>query len=348
MTTPSTCGSNDDCPVGLICSNGSCVPQGNTPGGCANASQCPTGQICVAGNCVAQQVCNIPHQPNRLQGQWKFDSQLHIRDGLEGLTDGVLSVATSLQEMITGKFKISGVPGFISDLVSSAVKSLVKEYVPKWGQQVIQWLANVDDAIDDTRVLSTETFTAIGQDQYVGSSTWTLVEFEFQGAKVSSAPESIPGLGKVTTENYTAREMCGVLVMDKHKVKNSVGLLYRWAIEAVLTAVSCSVSDVPCYTDLKKMLGDLIDCPAIGSAVESSIGYGTGSLVEAACKANKDKLVKKLLEELDSLATKMEYMSLGAKADIANESQLANGRWFGVLGGAFGSGNFEGTFSAQK
>ncbi|PID38915.1 MAG: hypothetical protein CSA24_00395 [Deltaproteobacteria bacterium] len=355
MTPPGTCQDNDQCPAGFICANGVCTPDpnggsGGVPG-CLDNNQCPAGQVCVAGQCKPNSVCSIPHSPTRLAGTWQLDSQLKVRDGLKGLTKGVLSVASTLQDIIDGKFKIKGVPSVFSKLIGGIVKGLIDQYVPPWGTELIRWLSNVNDAIDTWRVVSLDVLQPLGGDQYIANTKWTLVEFEYQGAKVSASPANIPGLGEITVNGYSAREVCGTMILDKHKVKNSFGKIFRWAIEALLTTITCTRSDIPCYTTLDQMFNALIDCQKLGQAVASadSTVPGISTLVASACTAEKQKLVTLLLKELDDLAAKMTYMSLSAKADIANNNvQLLNGRWYGVLGGAYGKGNFEGSFIGSK
>lgn len=357
MTPPGTCQDNDQCPAGFICSNGMCKPDpnGGAPGGgapgCLDNNQCPAGQVCVAGQCKPQAVCNIPHSPTRLGGTWELDSQLKVRDGLEGLTKGILSLASTLQDIVDGKFAIKGVPSVFSSLIGGIVKSLIDQYVPPWGTDLIKWLSNVDDAIDTWRVVSLDVLQPLGNDQYIANTKWTLVEFEYEGAKVSASPANVPGLGEITVNGYSAREVCGTMILDKHKVNNKFGKIFRWAIEALLTTISCSKSNIPCYTTLDQMFNDLIDCQKLGQAVASADSTipGISSLVASACVAEKQNLIQLLLKELDDLAAKMTYMSLSAKADIANNNvQLLNGRWYGVLGGSYGKGNFEGSFTGSK
>ncbi len=351
---PSGCQTNENCPAGYMCIGGACVPGGaDGKPGCKADSECPTGQICLSGVCKPKQVCTIPHAPNRLAGTWTFDSQLHVRDGLEGFTKGLLNVASTLQKIIEGKFSVSGVPSFLTSILGAMIQDLIKQYVPAWGQSVIALLADVNDVIDDTHVVSTETITSLGNDLYAGTSVWNKVEFEYKGVKVSTAPEAIPGLGKVTTESYAAREVCGVFFMDNHKVKNAIGKVFRWAIEAVLTGVTCTNSSFTCYKDLKTMFNAVIDCQGLADAIKSASQTNTALagldvVVLAACVAQKGSLVNMIMQELDDLALKLTYMSLAAKADIASPNQLVQGKWYGTLGGAYGKGNFEGTFTAVK
>jgi hypothetical protein len=351
---PSGCQTNENCPVGYLCVSGACVPDGGGgKPGCKAATDCPADQVCLSGECKPKQVCTIPHPLDRMAGSWTFDSQLHVRDGLQGFTKGLLSFASYLQNVIDGKFAISGVPSFLTAILGAVLQDLIKQYVPPWGTSVIALLADINDVIDDTHVVSTETITALGNDFYSGSSTWTKVEFEYKGVKVSTAPENIPGLGKVTTESYSAREVCGVLYIDNHKVKNAIGKLFRWAIEAVITGVTCTQQNMKCYKDLPSMFNDLVDCQGLANGIANAASSnsalkGLDLLVLAACTTQKQTLLSTLMKELDDLALKLTYMSLAAKADIASASQLVNGKWYGTIGGAYGKGNFEGTFTALK
>jgi len=349
MPPPGGCVTNDECPAGFLCISGVCKPDSNGQTGCLTDVNCPSGQICINGDCKPKGVCNIPHALDRMKGNWKLDSMLHVRDGLQGFTKGLLSVATTMQSIIDGKFSISGLPSVLTDIIAGILQNLIQQYVPAWGKQVIKLLATVDDVIDDTRVVSVEHLQPLGNDMYTGSSTWQLVEFEFQGVKVAKAPQNIPGVGPVTTTSYTAREVCGVLFIDQHKVKNSVGQIYRWAIEALITAISCSMNNVPCYTNINAMFNDLIDCPKLAAAVADQNAFpGLGPAVLAACQAEKQSLIQLLIQELNDLAVNMTYMSLKAKADILNANSMVNGKWYGVLGGTYGYGNFEGAFTGVR
>ena len=346
---PGVCKTNDDCPVTYYCKAGVCTYHGSKPA-CTTNIHCPTGQYCVNGICKTKQTCKIAGVFNRLKGNWRLDSKLKVRDGLKGFTKGLLGVATTMQNLIDGKFTIKGVPSFLTNIIAGALQGMIHKYVPPWGKQVIQALANIDDAIDDTRVISIENLASVGNGQYIGNSTWILVEFEYKGVKVSTNPTNTPALGKITTTSYTAREICGTFYMDKHKVKNHIGKVYRWAIEAIITGVTCSMKNVPCYKSINAMFNDLIKCQQLGAAMGNSNSSipGLAAAVTAACNSQKSYLVNLLIKELNDLTANLTYMSLKATATIPNNNQLQNGKWYGVLGGGYGKGNFEGTFKGHR
>ncbi len=137
--------------------------------------------------------------------------------------------------------------------------------------------------------------------------------------------------------------------MDKHKVKNHIGKIYRWAIEAIITGVTCSMKNVPCYKSINQMMQNLIRCQQLGNAMGGTSSLpGLGTAVAAACSAQKQTLIKMLIKALDDLTAKLTFMSLKAKATIPNNNQMTNGKWYGVLGGGYGKGNFEGTFKGHR
>ena len=341
MAPPAGCQTNEDCPAGYLCKSGSCVPDGvNGAPGCAKNTDCGNAQVCVGGVCKPSATCSIPHPLDRLAGSWTLDSMLHVRDGLQGFTKGLLGLASTLQSIIDGKFTISGVPSFFTSIIGGLLQGMIQQYVPPWGTSVISLLNDVNEVIKDTHVISTEQITALGSDMYLGNSIWQLVEFEYKGVKVSTTPDKIPGLGQV----------CGVFYIDKHKVKNAIGKIFRWAVEAVITGVSCSMDNGPCYKDLPSMFNDLIDCNGLAAAMASSNGQVTGldALVLAACVAEKQTFINLLTQALDDLELNLTYMSLAARADVQSANQLANGRWYGALGSAYSKGNFDGEFTGVK
>jgi len=345
LPPPGACTSNLNCPMGYICKNGTCVWGSSVPPGCGPKKPCPSGKLCVNGKCVPKKNCTLPNINDRLKGRWRLDSTLHVRDGLKGFTKGLLSVSTSMNNIITGHFKISGVPSFVSSLVASLLKNTIKKYVPGWAQQVITFLANVDDAIDDTRIISMETYKPAGHALYVGSSEWIRVEFEFKGVKVSSTPQNIPGLGSVKTSGYTAREICGIFMIDRHKIKNAIGKIYRWAVEALITGISCATPNTPCYKSINAMFNDLVNCSALAKAVGGS--FGLESVVLAACQSQKQTLVNSLISQLNQLSVSMTFMSLAGQCNVQTGNTFVHGKWYGVLGGTYGNGNFEGTFKGN-
>jgi len=355
---PPTCKDNSDCPSGYICVNGTCVPQGKPPGkGCTSNSNCPPGQVCINGKCVPKSTCLIKHNPDRLKGNWKFDSLLHLRDALSPVLKGLLGTAGTLNSIISGTFSISGVPSIISSLVSKYLQSLIKSYVPPWGTQLVAALSNINDVCDDMRVLSTVKMTSTGTDSYVCAEVWDIVEFTFQGKKISSPPQAIPTIGKVKVPNYTGYEICGTLLLSKHSVTNQVGGIVKWAIDTSLSLITCGIKSVPCYNSVSQALSKSIDCQKLAMQLDKVIqGIWSGApsvagIVAQACLTQKNSLITTITNELNALATKLSLMEMTGTATIplpGKDTVLTGGKWDGVLGSSIAKGNFNGEFTAKR
>ena len=355
---PKTCKDNSACPTGFICVGGKCVPAGKPPtGGCVTSKDCPVGQVCVNGVCKPKSGCKITHKPDRLKGTWKYDSMLHLRDALAPVLKGILSTAGTLNTIISGNFSIKGVPKLINSIVSKYLKKLVGKYVPPWGQQLVSALSAINDICDDMRILSTVHTTSTGSDSYVNSEQWNLVEFKFQGKKISSPPSAIPQIGQVKVSNYTSYESCGTLYISKHQIKNKVGGIVKWAIETALSVVTCSVKGVPCYNSVTQALTQAINCQQLAMQLDMAVqslwsgAPSVASIVAQACNSQKTNLINKLNKELNDLTVKLSLLELSGVVTIPNpgaDHKLSGGKWNGVLGSGVAKGNFKGDFSATK
>jgi hypothetical protein len=354
-TPPATCTNNDDCPIGWQCQNGTCVPGVNP---CSDTNPCPTGMICEAGQCQPPSgTCNIQNRPtDRLAGNWAFDSKLHLRDAVSGFFSGFLTVAHYLQQIINGGFSLGGIPSWVTDIIQDFIQSLIAEYVPPWGTQLIQALSDIDDILtNDFRVWSTVQLTAgAPPDLYRASEHWDQVGFTFRGQPIVSAPEDIPEVGTVDIDDYVAREVCGTYYADKHAVHNAVGGLIKWAVEVALTAVTCA-GDWGCYTSIDDALTDTIDCDAIGAGVNDLLQGLSDSVpdvtdaVTAGCEGLRSQLITLLDQTLQNIVVHLSLMTLRGQASIdaahvAQPQTLDQGKWFGTLAG----GNFDGEFTAKR
>ncbi|MCB9556464.1 MAG: hypothetical protein H6707_10205 [Deltaproteobacteria bacterium] len=352
---PGKCDWNEDCPGALICKDHQCAPDDKIPGdGCVVKADCTTpGTICVGGQCIPEGDCKVPHNDNRLAGAWTFSSTLKIRDGLKGFTKGLLGFAKFANDLITGRFEIKG-DGVTSIVVSELGRfagNEARKYLPSWATELVAWLAALNDVLDEWKIVSTETLTRVGPDQYIGVSKWSQIEFDYLGQQVVTDPKNLPGLGQLASLPYSAREVCGTFFIDPMRINSSVGNIWRWALEAAMTAITCTNKKINCQTNLNSALSGLIDCAGLGLSASNSnnnlVNRFAGTL-EAGCQVAKDALITGLIKELSDASVTMKYMTLRGKADISNDSQLTAGRWYGTLGGTFGGGNFEGDFSAFR
>jgi len=349
IPTDQPCTNNDDCPTGWLCVNGFClqnVPPGGTP--CVQDPDCPSGQICVSGLCINSSQCQNPPPANRLNGTWQFDSLLHLRDALPGWLSGILTATETLRDIIQGNLNIPGLPGFIENFIEDIIQGLINAYVPPWAQQLIIAMGNISDIVDDMRVYSTVNLVSQGGYEYVGSQTWDIIEFEYQGQYISESPSNIPQIGYIPQQMFTSREVCEFFYIDRFDVDNVVGGLIRWGIEAMLTAVTCSVPGWPCYYSLEDALDDLIDCDDIAYAIDDMVyntfGFDVYDAVYNVCDNMKQPAITAIINALDNIEVSLSLMSMRGEADIQDDWNMINGHWYGTLVG----GNYDGDFTATK
>ncbi len=348
IPTGDPCTTNDDCPTGWLCINGTCeqdTPPGEDP--CIENGDCQSGFVCVGGTCIPDTQCTNPQPPDRLNGTWSFDSTLHLRDALSGFVDAIFTGFEFLRDAIQGNLDIPGIPSIVESFVQSLIQSIVQAYVPPWGQQLIIAVGNISDIIDDMRVYSTVNLVPQGNYEYLGAQTWDIVEFEYQGQLITENPANIPEIGTVPQQNFTSREVCGIFFIDRYDVPNVVGGLVRWAIEVVLTAVTCSGGG-PCYYSLEDALEDIIDCDAIAWEIDdlvyNSFGLEVYDAVYNFCDAGKAQAITAIIDALDNITIQLNLMSMRGQADIVTSSFLDNGRWYGSLAG----GSYDGEFTATR
>ncbi|MGM0596191.1 MAG: hypothetical protein ACQES9_04060 [Myxococcota bacterium] len=346
VNEPGNCSNNDDCPTGFLCEDGICVGEGED--NCYEVPCSDPNDVCINGVCTNPDDCNLQDSPTRLGGTWNFDSMLHLRDAVHPILGGILTASEVLRDIILGNFSISGIPSWLMSAVNDFLQDLISEYVPGWAQDLIVALGDVSDIVDDMRVLHTVNLVAMGNDEYYGTQVWDMVEFEYRGNYVSSPPEDILGF-QVIPEDFTSREICGTFYIDQYSVQNVVGGLIRWAIDVVVTGVTCS-NGGPCYYSLEDALEDIIDCDSIAIAIDDLI-YSIWSdapsvygAVYTACDNNKMDAIDEIIQALDNIEVSLNLLRLRGVSPIVDDNNMQPGSWYGTLSG----GNFDGEFTAVK
>lgn len=349
---PGACKDNDDCLGAALCLSGQCVALG---GGCLTPQDCAGQMDCIGGLCLSAADCaKAGTSVDRLGGKWTLDSEIHVRDGLQGISKSFLSSAALLRDIRDGNFKISDKLGVLNDAVAAFLGNWIKGHLPAWSSELLDWLGGIDDVLDTWTIISSETLTPLGGGHYYGVSSWDLIRFSFERADgstqtVTTDQSQMPAIERVVPEPYFARELCGVLVIDAHQVKSNVGNIYRWGLEGMLGAITCQANDTQCLGRVGKGLDEVIDCDGLEkSAGQAPVIAVVAPIVGVACRALKQKFIDDVVANIKRLASTMSTMSLRGRAVAPNAGQLVEGRWFGTLGGQFGKGNFDGAFSGYR
>jgi hypothetical protein len=192
----------------------------------------------------------------------------------------------------------------------------------------------------------------VGDRTYVASEQWDLLEFEFQGEMISSAPAGIPQVGQVRVPNYLVTEVCGTVFLDRHRIRNTVGGILKWAVTAALGLAMCDGG--ACFHTVEQALAQAFNCQLIAMQLDALIASAIpvapsiAGLVELACEIQRDILISDLMGELNGLTTKMSLLELSGVAELSHPDQPSHGVWHGVLGNPVDKGNFDGKLTMQR
>lgn len=353
-----SCKLDEECDPGETCVAGICTGCESAACPCETVDACPEGFVCRDGECVCEGPdcggdptgCEID-DPD-LAGFWELDSALHLRESLPGWLDGFLDAAGGvfrfLSDGILGGFDFD-IP-IIGDALEDAADSLVEEYIPPWVGELLGAIADVNDILSDLRVAQDMDLWGAGPtDQYQGTIEWTEVEMTWRGEVVRGRFEDITGVS-VSCEEIEAEAICGTFYIHRHDLALGVGMLVRWVLDVIVTAVSEGT-----YFSLEEMLLDLeYYCDDLAYAVDDlaqDLADGLDislpdvyDLARGACVAGIESGTAALIDWLEDIEIESDAMTLAGQATVAGPTELAPGRWDGTLLG----GDFSGEFTARQ
>ncbi len=291
--------------------------------------------------------------PDRLAGDWEFRSTLSFRDGLAGAQAQLLRLSTQLKRVLDGHVTLPGLPPILSRLAAPLVKQYLDQHVPPWAREAVTHLAQLHTMIGKTQVVSVETLRPQGEGRYRGHSRWVQVTVRAGAATVTATPDQVPGLGTLRPQPYEAEDRDGRLHVRRLVLENRFAYLFRWALEALLTASTCSTRSLPCLRSLEQVVDHFLPCKALTEKLlqRAPALRAVQAVLETACTAQKAELLKLARTELNQLALTLTYAHLSGEATITSRDgtlTLTGGRWFGRLGKAYGRGRFRGTFIGRR
>lgn len=321
------------------CIDGLCVL---APGACETLDDCPNGFDCVDGMCATVRdgsTCSDPGPGPALAGTYETKSVLHLRDGLPGAVDTILDIAEEGRKLINGEVDL-GLPSLVELVIGGIVSSYIRQYVPPYAIDVINGLATMSDIFDDMKVEGTLILEGQACDgNYRGSHSWDMVTINYNGREVRQNPNDIPGVDEVIPENFGARYHCGDLLLDKHRIANSLTGLFRFLIDAGIQATTD-------FNTIEEALGSLVDCNAVANALANACGLCGAAYSPArnACNGLVQAGVAKVTEAIDEAAVKMSLIKLRAIVPVNSDGTFEDGIWYGSLAG----GDFLGEVDVRK
>lgn len=325
--------------AGETCVNGLCIA---APGACETLDDCPLGFTCDAGTCTPSRdgaSCSDPGPGPALAGTYETDSILHLRDGLPGIVDGILDVTEDARDIINGQIDL-GLPGAIEFIIGGIVSGIIRQYVPSYAIDIINNLATVSDMLDDMRVEGTLILEGEACDgNYRASHTWDYITVNMNGRELRTAPADLPGVENDIAEEFGARYHCGDLLLDKHRIQNTMATLVRWILDTGIEATTG-------HPNVESALSSIVNCDAVANAVANACTFcgAAYSPARGACEAAVQIGVNKVSQAIDEAAVKMSLIKLQAVIPVGTDGTLDDGIWYGSLVG----GDFLGELDADR
>jgi hypothetical protein len=292
---------------------------------------------------VGGEACADPGPGPDLAGTWQLHSTLHLREGMPGVADGLLTVTEVLDDFIEGTVDL-GLPPFIEAAINLIIPQIIDAYVPEWAQQIVIALSNLSDVLDDMNVDATMVLDgATCEASYRGREVWDRLTFNYRGQVVSKAPSDIPEIGAVEPEPFSARYSCGSLYVDRHRIHNTLSGLIRWVLNT-------SIEIATGYPTIEAALDAAIDCDGIADDlndawhVVSPNGIDIRDTVFNACDGLKQGMIDQINALLDEATVTLSVVSLQGRAKVYSEHGLREGIWDGSVLGY----DFPGEFTADQ
>ncbi len=324
--------------TGESCINGLCVV---TPGACETLDDCPNGFTCEAGTCTPERdgtACADPGPGPALAGTYKVDSVLHLRDGLPGVVDGILDVSEKARDIVNGDIDL-GLGGVVNTILGGAIAGIIRQFVPPYGIDIVEGLATISDVLDTMRVEGTMELEGEACDgNYRGRHNWDFVTFNMNGIDLRVRPNDLPGVDDVVPEDFAARYHCGDLLIDKHRIQNSMGGLIRWLLDTAAEAITGEPG-----ISMEQALAGIVDCQGVGQALTNASGVNVTDLAAGACQGLVQVAALKVGQMIDEASIAMSLIKLSAVVPVNSDGTMEEGVWYGSLAG----GDFLGTLSAE-
>lgn len=334
------CGSTADCPVGTICAaDGSCVPE---DGGCVGDDECPAGMLCDRGMCIPEGACDVVHPDLSTDPVWNVSSIYNFREALPGWLAGFLDLVAGPFRFLAGDSDDPdlGLPGFIEGLIGDAIRNWAEDNLPPYVLAAMGGIADFNDIMSTWLVSEQMHLTGtMDRDGYMGQNEWIEVAFEYRGDMVVGDPAMIAGWS-YTPSAYNAQAVCGTLNIERHDVEVGIGAIIAWALDAVVYESSDHR-----YDGVEDMLGTVRGafCAAARNLAEG-IYSGAGGLAETWCNSILDSYADDLVRAINDALLELDLVKLKGHATIVDGENLTPGVWEGSMLG----GDFSGSWSADR
>ena len=332
------CAVNTDCPSGLLCEAGACVPP-NVPGACLADEECEGGFVCDANACRPDAVCMISH-PN-LAGTWNMSSILRIREALPGWLDSFLEAVEEPFRFLAGDATCIdfGLPSWVEQEICDLVRPFVDEHLPPWAAPLFRAIANLNDVLSEWHIEERMELTAgVATDSYRGTHEWQSIQMFHRGQPLVGDPGTILDW-QFEPSPFNASAVCGTFHIERHDVNVSIGAIIAWAVDLLVYEASDHQFD-----SAADALGSLAGgfCDALADAVaQADIYSGAPGAVRGLCQSGLQTLIDEAIDRLVNARLGLDLITLRGQSPVAGPNALRPGTWDGTLVGRDFSGEFD-------
>lgn len=348
------CLEDGNCAIGFRCGDeGTCVPETR----CGSQDDCREGLSCVTGRCVPGTACEVVH-PN-LEGNWTLETTL---DMSEIFPEDVNRFFQTLQPVFAAfggspEYFRTSLPDEIDMAIGEELDAFSRRNLPGWARSLFSALDVMARYMGEWLIEETMVLTeADRRDFYNGTHTWETLSIRYgERSWAEGTPSEIVGVGVVESE-FTARAVCGTLVIDEHNLRVNIGELILWFADQVVR-----ISTDNEYDDLRSALRAAIDyvvtevimwaedlARSLFGDDLSLFGLSAGDIADAAgdwlrtyLRAAVDVWV---LDTIRDATAELGFLDLAGTGIIASERAVEEGVWELDIAGA----DVPGTFEASK
>lgn len=292
-------------------------------------------------------------KPLVLAGDYQLESQFDIATGLPGtvgtvvntildMTDGPTDPATwlidrALAQITNGTIKSvvnsfrPALDGFVNDAILDLAPDVVTQIVAVGND-----LGEVARRFGTVSVLHVVAAAGGPDGEAVASHSLEGFVFTIDGQRHEYSMSELD-LGTSKADGVTVTLEGEALVrVGEHRLPVSYGRVLLFALNnVIIPAVD------PWAHDLKELLGDLIDCAAVGQAISDYVGIGSPGVYQVACTGALGAaagFVESKLLSIDGTAAALVVKGEAKPQDVTGDRQvdkLAGGLWEGQM--TFGS-----------
>ncbi|UJR79954.1 hypothetical protein [Sandaracinus amylolyticus] len=332
------CAFTTDCPIGLECTDGLCVP-GPGGGACFADDMCPPEDLCEAGRCRPRTVCDIANPD--LSGTWMMTSTLNIGEAVPAWIADVEDIFRFLGTDGTC-IDWSGLPDWVDMEICRLAQPFIAEYLPPWSRDVFRAIADLNVVLDTWVIDETMTLRAGAvADSYRGTHTWNRVTFMYRAMPIVGDPLMVRDW-RFSPSEFNASAVCGEFNIERHTINVSIGSIVAWLLDALVYEGSGRR-----WTTLREALTEVAAgfCDGLAQAAEEAIDYpNVGTTVDNVCTGIVSAGVDAAIDAVVNARIGADAITLRGNATISGPNTLSPGRWDGTLVGR----GFSGTFDARR